>query len=174
MVLAHLAMWRPALQSLRSCIENILNTCYYVDHPIEFQLWELGKHRNDFSELTNYFSRHPAFMSATNLPQVIAHLQNEYATLSKAVHASSASFHMTTSGRITITDFDNIKYRRWASRHSATLLWLNFILIILYSDALEGPQNADARRSISLAVPAKYHASIASSLSVQLFSTEST
>ena len=170
-VLAHMAMWRPALQSLRSCIESVLNACYYADHPVELQLWEAGRHRNDFSELLGYFSKHPTFLSLTGLPDVLAHIQREYSTLSRAVHASSISFHMTVGGNITITNSDGIKYRQWNSRHSDTLLWINLMLIALYSEALEGSQNTDVRRSISLVVPLKYHEDIASNLRVHLFST---
>ena len=171
-VLAHMAMWRPALQSLRSCIETVLNTCYYADHPIEFQRWESGGHKNEFSKLLDYFSKHPAFCGQSGLPDVLAHIRREYATLSKAVHASSVSFHMTSGGSITITDSDGMKHSQWVSRHSSTLLWLNFLLIVLYSEALSGPSNIDLRRSVSLAVPSTYHDDVASNLNVHLFSIQ--
>ena len=91
-VLAHMSVWRPALQSLRSCLENVLSTCYYGDHPIELALWEDGEHRITFSQLADYFARHPRITTQPGLPQVVTHIKSEYAVLSKAVHASARSF----------------------------------------------------------------------------------
>ena len=171
-VLAHMAMWRPALQSLRSCVENVLNTCYYIDHPIEFRLWENGKYRNDFSGLVNYFSRHPEYVRPQGFPDILAHISEEYSTLSKAVHASARLFHMTQSGSITITHSNAADYNKWNTRHARTLLWINFLLLVLNSSALEGPQNLNLRESVSLAIPSHYHAAIAEHLNVHLFPLE--
>ena len=176
LVLAHMAMWRPALQSLRSCIENVLNTCYYVDHPIEFQLWEIGNHRNDFSQLATYFSKHPNVVkyehSSQRRPDMMAHIRSEYADLSKAVHASAKSFHMTRGGEIKITNTSNPDYNQWVKRHSETLCWLNFLLIVLNENILTGAQNAAIRQSTSLAIPARYHNAISEHLGVHLFLLE--
>ena len=168
-VLAHMSMWRPALQSLRSCIENVLNTCYYIDHVIEFRLWETGKHRNDFSALVSYFSSHPDNVTHKELPETIAHIRSEYSTLSKAVHASARSFLMTEGGSIRITRRNEFDYNQWASRHSATLLWLNFFLLRLHSRDLEGALNRDLRKSISLAISSRYHNAILKCIGVRLF-----
>ena len=172
LVLAHMAMWRPALQSLRSCVENVLSTCYYVDHPIEFRLWENGKHRIGFSALANYFSQHPDIAAHRGLPDILNHLRNEYATLSKAVHGSAESFLMTQGGSIAITNNDKAKYNQWNARHSRALQWLNFLLLVLNSSTLEGSQNIDLRKSVSLAMPSHYHDAIAKHLSVHLFPLE--
>ena len=171
-VLSHMAMWRPALQSLRSCVENVLNTCYYVDHPIEFRRWENGNYRIGFSELIQYFSRHPNIISYGGQQNILAHIRSEYATLSQAVHASARSFHMTQGGSITITHNDDAEYSKWNTRHSAALQWLNFILLVLNAGVLEGPQNLDLRKSVSLAIPSGYHEAIVEHLNVHLFPLE--
>ena len=171
-VLAHMSMWRPALQSLRSCLENVLSTCFYVDHPIELALWENGEHRMPFSGLADYFSRHPHTSTQQGLPSVLSHIRSEYSTLSKAVHASTRSFHMTRDGAIRITYSNNIDYNKWSKRHSSTLLWLNFLLLDLNSTILVGTQNSDLRKSISLAIPAPYHSAIAEHLDIVLYSTD--
>lgn len=176
LVLAHTAMWRPALQSLRSCIENILNTCYYVDHPVEFQLWQNGNHRNSFSGLTRYFSEHPDVAdynrSSRHSPNVIAQIQSEYSALSKAVHASSKQFYMTKGGSTVITHPNISDYNQWNKRHCETLLWMNFLLVILNASVLQGAQNTDLRKSISLAIPVSHHDAIVQHLSVHLFPLE--
>ena len=171
-VLAHMAMWRPALQSLRSCVENVLNTCYYVDHPIEFRLWENGHHRNNFSDLVDYFSRHPDAAIHQDFPDILAHIRSEYATLSKAVHGSAESFLMTQGGSITITQVSVAKYNQWNTRHSLTLQWLNFLLLVLNASDLKGVQRAELRKSVSLAIPSRYHDDIAEHLSVHFFPLE--
>ena len=171
-VLAHSSMWRPALQSLRSCLENVLNTCYYADHPIELLLWEKAEHRMTFSELATYFSRHPNIATQQVLPDVLSHIRSEYSILSKGVHASARSFHMTKGGTIRITHSNDVDYNQWSKRHTSTLLWLNLLLLELYSGMLVGTQNINLRKSISLAVPIHYHSRIAKSLNIHLFSTD--
>lgn len=170
-VLAHMAMWRPALQSLRSCLENVLNSCYYADHPIELLLWEKGEHRMTFSELATYFSRHPNTTAQQGVLNALDGIRSEHSVLSKGVHASARSFHMTKGGAIRITHTNDIDYNKWKTRHASTLLWLNVLLLDLHSDILVGAQNIDLRKSISLAVPNRYHSKIAKSLKIHLFST---
>ena len=170
-VLAHLAMWRPALQSLRSCLENVLNTCYYADHPIELMLWEEGKHRLSFSELVTYFARHPRTENQNGLLDAMVCIRSEYAVLSKAVHASARSFHMTKDGTVRITQSDVVEYNRWSTRHRRALLWVNMLLLDLHSEILRGPQNIDLRKSISLAIPDKYHSDVRKETKVHLFAT---
>lgn len=176
LVLAHTAMWRPALQSLRSCIENILNTCYYADHPVEFQLWQNGNHRNSFSRLTKYFSEHPDVAdynrSSKRSPNVLDRIESEYSALSKAVHASSKQFYMTKEGSTAITHPNTADYNQWNKRHYETLLWMNFLLVILNASVLKGAQNTDLRKSISLAIPVRHHSAIVKHLSVHLFPLE--
>ena len=171
-VLAHMAMGRPALQSLRSCVENVLSTCYYVDHPVEFRLWENGKHRVGFSALESYFSRHPEVTAHSGLPNILSELEREYATLSKAVHASARPFLMTREGSITITNNDKSRYNQWNTRHSRALQWLNFLLLVLNASAIKGAQRAELRKSISLAIPYRYHNDIVEHLGVHLFPLE--
>ena len=172
MVLAHLAMWRPALQSLRSCLENVLNTCYYADHPVELLLWEKAEHRITFTDLAAYFSRHPNTTAHQGLFDVLTHIRSEYSVLSKGVHASARSFHMTKGGAIRITHSNNVEYNQWNTRHTSTLMWLNLLLLDLHSDILVGSQNIDLRKSISLAIPSYYHNDIAKTLKIHLFSTD--
>ena len=170
-VLAHLAMWRPALQALRSCLESVLSTCYYADHVIELRLWEKAEHRITFPELINYFAKHPDTTSGEGIPDVLANIRSEYAVLSRAVHASARSFHMTKAGGIRITDTGGVEYNKWVTRHKATLKWINFLLLDLYSSVIVGAQNIDLRKSISLAIPSQYHSDIAKCLNIHLFST---
>lgn len=171
-VLAHSSMWRPALQSLRSCLENILNTSYYADHPIELILWENAEYRMSFAELITYFGQHPSITTYKGLPDVLNHIRQEYSVLSNAVHASARSFHMTKGGSISITFSSDVDFNQWNKRHTSTLMWLNLFLLDLYSTKLMGAQNIDLRKAISLAIPSHYHNNIAKHLKVHLFSTD--
>ena len=167
-VLAHLAMWRPALQCLRSCIESVLNTCYYADHPIEAHLWGRGDHRVGFSEQMSYFERHPADISRY-FPSMLGRLKSEYSVLSKAVHGSARSFQMTQSGAVTLTNSDDTEHSKWATRHRSVLLCVNLLLIGLYHRDITGTQQRDLRKAISLAIPDHYKTDIFQNLKVRLF-----
>ncbi|MEJ1939211.1 hypothetical protein WDZ92_54120, partial [Nostoc sp. NIES-2111] len=52
--LIQIGAWRSALKSLRSVIENIVNCLYFMDHEVEYKLWELGKFRLGFTAGINY------------------------------------------------------------------------------------------------------------------------
>ena len=169
LVLAHLAMWRPALQCLRSCIESVLNTCYYADHPIEAQLWERGDHRMGFSEQISYFEKHPADIPRY-FPSMLGRLRSEYSVLSKAVHGSARSFQMTQTGNVTLTNSDDAEHSKWATRHRSVLLCVNLLLVALYHRSLTGTQQRDLRKAISLAIPDHYQNDIFQNLKVRLFS----
>ena len=171
-VLAHLAMWRPSLQSLRSCLENVLNACFYADHPIELLLWEKAEHRMTFTDLATYFSRHPSTTGQKGLFDVLSRIRSEYSVLSKGVHASARSFHMTKGGVIRLTHSNDVEYNKWNNRHASTLLWLNLLLLDLHSYVLVGSQNIDLRKSISLAIPSSFHNDVARALKIHLFSTD--
>lgn len=170
LVLASVAMWRPALQTLRSCLENVLGACYYADHPVESKLWEMGQHRIGFASLIDYFARHPVSFELPGVPRPLQGLSSEYSTLSRAVHASARSFHMTRAGSIRITNSDDVEFNQWESRHRATLLWLNVFLLMLYSDQVSGGLRRPLRKAVSLTVPRNYHKAIKRELSVHLFS----
>ena len=59
-VQARQGCWRPALQALRSMIENSYQMLYYKDHPIELMLWHQSKHRLNRKELESNSVRHGA------------------------------------------------------------------------------------------------------------------
>ena len=91
-VSASTGAWRSALQALRSCIENTLAAVYYNDHPIELELWQSSRFMLGFSELLGYMEKHPRLSPLGVQLSGLAAMKTEYATLSKAVHASAANF----------------------------------------------------------------------------------
>jgi hypothetical protein len=150
-LLARQGMWRPSLQSLRSCVENVLVALYYADHPVELRLWEQGKHKTGFTSLTTYFEGHPDFAIAkdeeiTGLPA----LQQEYAHLSKAVHGSSKSFMMSEGGEVpNVWIPEEARLGQWLTRQRKTLEALNLILIIYNQEKLKGTSHSYMRTALS-------------------------
>lgn len=169
-VMAELGSWRVALQSLRSTIENVLSALYYMDHPVELQLWQLGQHKLGFSALADYLEHHPKFMGLSLGDTGLEQLRNEYATLSKAVHGSAMSFRMTVDGETTqLWSHDTARLGAWATRESATLLALNLLLVTMFRDRLAGTALPGLRKAVSLAVPTSKHARIKALMTVTLF-----
>lgn len=149
-LLARQGLWRPSLQSLRSCLENILVFHYYIDHPVEFEMWGQGKHKIGFSELLNYYQHHPKFNDKllddlTGLPG----LKSEYAKLSMAVHGSSASFMM---GRpeiipnVYIADRKNVG--QWKSRLLSTMQSINLFMLTYHRGSLLGTAYPAMRKAL--------------------------
>ena len=93
-VMMMLGSSRIALVALRAVIENFLYYFFYIDHKVEYTLWKQGKFRKKFSDLFDYLKEHP-LVAQGETSEYVAVLQNEYSTLSMAVHGSSTKFMMT-------------------------------------------------------------------------------
>lgn len=169
--LAKIGSWRPALQSLRSAIENTLYCLYYKDHPVEYELWEMGKHQTPVSEYVNYISKHPAFIQTDENISGLALLRREYSNLSKAVHSSSINIRMTHMNQhfpaIMLPDLP--KLNRWLTRELRVIQIINFMLITMYHKDLEGAKLRNLRKSISISIPKTFHERIHSQFGVRLY-----
>ncbi|AZG77061.1 hypothetical protein [Methylocystis rosea] len=156
-VSASMGAWRPALQSLRSCLENTLSTIYYKDHPIELQLWQAGKFRKGFSELMRYAQQHPIVSSSDAKITGLELIESEYATLSKAVHASATIFRMTdVASKILIWSTESDRLGMWATRERKVIEGISLLLVCLFADRLQGTLLPQLRDILSYAVtPAK-------------------
>lgn len=152
-VLAQLGSWRLALRCLRSCIENVMSCEYYKDHPVELILWENGQHRMGFSELINYFRRHPCLLGLSDTVNGIDRLQKEYPILSRAVHSTSVSFRMTGPGDKTLLwSSDRVKLGVWTTREKSTIVGINLLLMALYREDMQGASQLGLRKAIALSI----------------------
>lgn len=167
-VFANLGSWRAALKALRSCIENIAFCLYYKDHPVELRLWDTGKHKPPISDYMTYLEHHP---QRVKVPKVdpMPHLEAEYSTLSKAVHASAKGFRMTHDVKTTLLWSDaKDSLEQWQTRESAVVTNLNLLLLAHFRDQLGGAAEAGLREAISMAVPAALFPDIKTNLKVVL------
>lgn len=155
-VLAQFAMWRPALQSLRSMLEGVLRVVYFSDHPVELAWWDEQNFKMPIREtIETYLPKHPSIQTATAkaaAPGLTGGLLEEYRALSHAVHGSGPSFLMTKPGRIQVSAPTPADYGQWLTRHGRTLGWLNVLLAIVNAEKLTGTQNMELRRVVALAL----------------------
>lgn len=154
-VQASIGSWRISLQSLRSAIENVGACLYFMDHPVELELWKSGELRLSFSAITKYFESHPALKG---LPAGIVFdlVKDEYATLSKAVHGSAVNFWMTNDDKsIALWSTDAARSGMWATREKNVLQGLGLLTVALFSDQLTGTKGTNVRDTLSLLFSAK-------------------
>jgi len=167
--LARQGAWRVALMSLRSLIENTVFGLYYCEHPVELQQWLFGEHRLGFSETTAYLLRHPKIKDLDGSITGIETLKKEYATLSKAVHGSAKAFRMSRDGTVTGLNLNSpADLGAWCTREQSTIAAINLLLVCFFSDHVSGAALPNLRKSVSLAIPLKKHASLKSALKVTL------
>jgi hypothetical protein len=145
--------WRSALQALRSCVENTLAAIYFNDHPIEWELWDQRKFLIGFSELLKYTERHPRLshypLQVTGIPMLHA----EYATLSKAVHASAADFRMTDKiSNVLLWSTDPVKAAMWATRERKVIEGISLLMACLHAPLLQGTALTPLRNILSFSV----------------------
>lgn len=146
---ASFGSWRSALQSLRSVIENTLCCVYYKDHPIELSLWEKGEFRIGFTELFKYLCKHPLISDIGESASGLELIKTEYATLSKAVHASATDFRMTKkSSSILLWNTEKSHAGMWGTRERKVLEGISLLLCCIHRDALSGTKNPGLRASL--------------------------
>lgn len=168
-VLMATGMWRPAMKSLRSLIENVLHCLYFNDHPVEFRLWDAGKLRPTFKDLFDYFLAHPDISGLPEPLKGIGELKAHYKHLSNVVHASAREFRMTN-------EVENLKLwnvsadgiGKWASTHKNVLRDVNLLLLSLFSKHLKGAARKGLREGLAIVIPAVRDASIKTNLGVKI------
>lgn len=166
-VQASVGLWRVALKSLRSCIENTLLCLYYKDHQVEQKLWEIGKFRISVSAVMNYFKDHPLILDLPESITGIGIISQEYGKLSKAVHASSRDFRMTEDGKgMSLWKTDTVHENRWETHEKRTVLGLNLLMLALFKEHLQGANLSSVRQSLGLVIPKGKDAEIKSKLAV--------
>lgn len=165
-VQAGMGIWRSALKALRSCIENTLFYLYYKDHPVELVLWTSGQHRLATKDLYAYFEKHP-LIHPTAWTEIKAAIEDEYSTLSKAVHGG-LMFRMTGPGGMRISSSDVSRLGMWSTRQKHVVRILNRLLLSLYSSNLQGAAFPNLRRACGLAIPRNQFEKIKRETGVQL------
>lgn len=171
-VMARLGAWRLALKSLRSCIENVLYTLYYMDHQIELELWTLGRYKVGFAAVHKYLIAHPLLYKLPRSVTGLDLLHGEYGTLSRAVHAAAKGFRMTSEGDTTqLWNADIKQLRAWAKREKQSVVAVNLLLLSLFRTGLSGAQQLNLREAISLVVSnSSKRALVKTSLGITLYS----
>lgn len=168
LVCARMGLWRPSLKSVRSTIENILYYIYFIDHPVEYVLWENGKFRLQFSKHFDYISAHPRFQDDV-VRNAVSQLQSSYKDLSEAVHASRADLRMTgEDGTIVIWKHDPAAIGVWNTEHKKASRAINVLLIAYHKDLLQGASLPQLRGSIAAHMTNHVRTDIKSQLGVTL------
>src|SRR5262249_37224992 len=166
---ASFGAWRSSLQALRSCLENVLCAIYYKDHPIELELWTTGRFRIGFTELHRYLVSHPMLTGVNTGVTGLDLLDEEYATLSKAVHASAANFRMTdAASTILLWSKEPARIGMWATRERKLLEALSLLMICLYREKLQGTMLTSLRNMLYFTVSPKKRALVKSDLHITI------
>jgi len=169
-VLSQHGMWRSALQSLRSMIENVSFCLYYMDHRIEFLLWNEGKYNRTISSFFKYLEDHPRVKDVVEKIHGVQLLKREWEILSRAVHGSSKNFRMTFSGKLpTIFSANGASLGAWKTRETNCILGINLLLMCIFREHLNGTKMSNLRKAISLVVGKSKHACIKKNLNIHLY-----
>lgn len=149
LVFASAGAWRPALQCLRSGIEDALHCIYYKDHPVEYVLWERGKFRMGFTALAKYLEEHPLIADNTSALGAVIKIKHEYSTLSRAVHGHKL-FRMTVDGTdgTVLFSANSASLGAYHTRQRATISSLSTALAFLFHDQLQGTRHGQLRKAM--------------------------
>lgn len=168
-VLVASGLWRPAMKSLRSMIENILQCFYYMDHPVEYKQWEAGEFRPTFKYLFDYFTGHPDIKKLPASLQSTKELKSHYSYLSNVVHSSAKEFRMTNDiDRSALWKTTDDGIGKWHNTQKNVLRDINLLMLSLFAEHLKGARNKGLREALGITVPAARDAAIKASLAVKI------
>jgi hypothetical protein len=168
-VFASQGAWRASLQSLRAFLESAVFCLYFKDHPVELELWSLGKYKPGFADTKQYISRHPRFLDIEPSVAGIDGLGDEYNTLSRAVHGG-APFRMTVLGNETLLwSAERASLGAWAAREKKAVAAINQVLLTMFSKELQGTALPLLRKALGFAIPSAMHLRIKKNLSITLY-----
>ncbi|MBU2866015.1 hypothetical protein [Pacificibacter marinus] len=166
---ASFGSWRSALQALRSFMENTMAAIYYLDHPVEFVKWSAGDFRMSPKEMREYISEHPKLDKLAKELDLKAALDNEYGTLSKAVHGSNMMFRMTTAdGKTNIANPSLADLGKWSARERSAVDISITSLVGVLSDHLDGAKMQNLRAALSIAIQSNARAALKKHLDVSI------
>lgn len=150
---ASFGCWRPALQSLRSFMENTFSSIYYAEHPVELEKWKNGNFYIQPKDLREYVVEHPKVQKLASSIGLKSLLDTEYATLSKAVHASNSLFRMTSAdGKTSIAKPNMADLGKWATRERSTVNLCVTIILSVMRDHLDGAKLPNLRDALGIAL----------------------
>jgi hypothetical protein len=167
-LLARGGQWRSALQSLRAALENYTNSFYFMDHPVELKLWEIGSFRTQFSDVVKYMTDHPSNIGIPTAKTGIDIIKSEYATLSKAVHGSAVSFRMSSNGGPRFFDEARSNLGMWETRSKLVSRGLNLLMCSLFREHLSASRKRNLRKAITYSLKASDKSWIKETLSITL------
>ena len=166
---ASFGSWRPALQSLRSFIENTLSAIYYLDHPVEYIKWESGTFRLTPRELREYVVDHPKTSIICKELGLRAELDKEYATLSKAVHGSTSMFRMTSiDGNTKIADASIPELGKWSKREQSAFNLCLVLLVAVLQEHFDGAKQEGLRNRLGVALKVGSRAALKQKLGISI------
>jgi hypothetical protein len=151
-ILARGGQWRSSLQAQRAALENYLCAIYFKDHPIELELWSLGKYKPSFSDLLAYIKALPTNIGKDVRTFGYDIIKSEYAVLSKAVHGSAVAFRMATDQGPEFFSVDVVKMRQWHARLRQVIRGLNLLLLAIYADDLAASRKRGLRKGMTYAL----------------------
>ncbi len=156
LVFASAGAWRPALQSLRSGIEDALHCLYYKDHPVEYRLWEAGRFKIGFAELSKYLEGHPDLRDSEGALDALARIKGEYGTLSRAVHGHRL-FRMTGSNEEGTVLFSksHSSLGAYRTRQAETTSSIATTLAFLFHEQIQGTRQPALRKVLKPMIPPK-------------------
>jgi hypothetical protein len=166
---ASFGSWRPALQALRSFFENTMSAIYYTDHPIELEQWKSGKYTMQPRDLRQYIVDHPRIEKVAAELNLKALLDQEYGTLSKAVHGSNILFRMTSDdGKTNIANPNIPDLGKWAARERATMNLLIVPILCVLGDHIAGAKLPNLRSIIGNTLSPASRAALKKHLNVSI------
>lgn len=151
-LLARSGQWRSALQSQRAAIENYLNGLFFMDHPIELELWDSNRYKTHFSDMSVYFAKHPKNHGRKPRFFGLDIIKSEYTTLSKAVHGSAQAFRMSSEHGPSFFSNDVVLLKKWDHRNRQVVRGLCLLMLSIFRDDLIATRKRNLRKSLSLAL----------------------
>ncbi|MDD4438155.1 MAG: hypothetical protein PHS04_09000 [Tissierellia bacterium] len=128
-------LYRSAHMHLRSCIELSMQYLYFLEHPVEYTLWQNGDFVIKHDRITEYLKQHPRIKSQ-ELDDVINNITKHWKMLSKHIHGEAPIYFQSEKESRKTNSFRAQDFGVWKSNFMKTTYYVNKLMLMYFKNDL--------------------------------------
>ena len=140
---------RLSMMSLRSALESCVFFLYFIDHPHEYALWEIGAFEPKIKETNSKLRLYHSHLLSKDLNWWLDVLDTQYGLLSRSVHPSRDFMINDLSNPINIQNSTAHLVPQWAENARKITRSMICLLYVRFYSVFEGGRHFALKKQIS-------------------------
>jgi len=126
-----LGLHRSAHMHLRSCIELSMQYIYFLEHPVEYTMWQSGDFVIKHDKITEYLKQHPRLKSS-DFTKLLVNITKQWKLLSKHIHGEAPIYFQSERESSQTNSFKIQDFGVWKSNFLKTTYYINKLLMFYF------------------------------------------